>query len=1101
MMRKQTFAIVVLFSFFVPYFAVAAEAPMYVYIPEYSSFATERIIYNAVTSAGETPQIERVFDGIRSVDQFAGRRSIIVAGTYEAQSFQGEEPFTIIDIPIGTVDYTAYVREGSDLYFDSWDDLEGLTLATALSRERCFARVSDGRSDVYVYSVYDGIKPVLPEGVVEAGIIQSENTYCMYQSSRTDSGDILRKGFQNIQENGVFDRIKANSSVEADNEKVIFFLGSYSNDMLWQAQAEETFRQLIIPREDGISFYIRNLNFRRANYPAVQFDMMETYIRATFMNEFPDVILVMDNDALRFIKEYYHQLFYGVPVVFCGINSYNESLTSGFTDFSTGISEFIDPRGTIEFALANNPNINRIHALFDDTSSTVALKASIMGAIQDGYGSKMDSITTNENQTFSEIIAELKSFDEDTLVILGPYFSDEKNRFMGEAEVARRLSEAVDIPIYTVLSGFLDHGVVGGNVSYSSAFITEAVGMALRILDGANVSDIPIIQREESVARFNTFIVDKNVADRFNIRGSLYKDATVLNDLQSMFEAYPTQFAIGIALIVIVIVSSILFTMLARSDHKQKLALHRAETEKEANRVKSDFLARMSHEIRTPLNAIIGIDEIILRDEISDKVRENALVIKRSGKNLLSIINDILDFSKIESGKMELIPVEYNAASLLHDTISMIRMKVAEKTIDVKMDVAVDFPSYLYGDEIRVRQVLLNILNNSAKYTKEGSITLTAAFDFDSDEKTGGTAVFTITDTGIGIKEEDISKLFVAFSQVDTHSNRKVEGTGLGLAITQTLIALMNGNVSVKSEYGKGSVFTLRIPQKIINYVPLKNLSEEFYRREEEEKDENELFEAPDVSILAVDDVDANLMVICGLLEPYKVKVDTASSGIDAINALIKKDYDFIFMDHMMPEMDGIETTKRIRNQANERSRQIPIIALTANAISGMKEMFIANGFNDFISKPIDIHELERIMRTWIPAEKKQFHTGDYKEKNELLGRLASIKGIDIAQGLRLFGGRVETYENILRHFAEDLSKQLDLMLRKFAENDFGNVQLSIHSIKGMTGNLFCLELFDLSKKLETALQENNYGFVRSNLPSFVEKVQIVIESVQNVLT
>jgi CheY-like chemotaxis protein len=432
----------------------------------------------------------------------------------------------------------------------------------------------------------------------------------------------------------------------------------------------------------------------------------------------------------------------------------------------------------------------------------------------------------------------------------------------------------------------------------------------------------------------------------------------------------------------------------------------------------------------------------------------------------------------------------------MYDTISMIRIKVAEKNIKVDVNVSPEFPAYLYGDEIRVRQVLLNVLNNSAKYTNEGTITLGASFEFDSNNKSSGTAVFTVADTGIGIKDEDMEKLFDAFSQVDTRKNRKIEGTGLGLAITQTLIELMDGKITVESEYEKGSVFTVRIPQKIHGYKPLDNISESFKRHAEDEaKQKIGQFTAPLVTILAVDDIDANLLVISGLLTPYQVKVDMASSGEEAIAALKRKDYDFVFMDHMMPGMDGMEATKIIRNLNDEKLKHIPIIALTANAISGMREMYLENGFNDFISKPIEVKELDRIMQDWVPKEKKQTNAED-EQICEAVPELAGIKGVDVAEGLKKFGGKTESYEKILRSFAKDLSKKTDEMLTLFAESDFENLRTCVHTIKGMSGNVGCTELFELSKSIDDAVREADYHYVREFTPQLAEKAKAVAESI-----
>jgi signal transduction histidine kinase/CheY-like chemotaxis protein/HPt (histidine-containing phosphotransfer) domain-containing protein len=1097
-MKKIIFLIIILMSFVTVQYVSAFDTPIYVYLPEKISFSIERILYHAITSVGEVSQIERQRGIIDSIEQLEGHRSIIAAGELECLQADHGKYFEKIDIPIGKVDYIVYTRKNSHIRFNSLDDVPKPIISDSHEMQHSLADVANGDSEYFVGAIYDNVKPILPEGIVEADILASADVYAWYPRSQTETGGIVAKGLETIKANGVFDRIQDYKSARADNQKVIFHLSSYAAEMIWESQAEETLHETLAEYRETISVYIHNMNFRRTNYRAAQFQAATRFVRSSFMEEYPDVIIAMDNDALQYLQEVYKQLFPGVPVVFCGINGYNPSLISEFSAFATGLSEYIDPTETVEFALASNPNINRIYTIFDETSSASPVKASLLGAIGKQYGDKMDEITSCGSQPFAEIVKEVQGFDKNTMILIGTYFSDKEGQFMPESEVAKRLSEAADIPVYTLMSGYLGYGVVGGRVAYSRSFIEEAAHMAMRILDGENVLDIPIVPEHESEQRFNTFIVDKKAADRFGISEKLYADrAVILNADRSIFEAYPIQSTAAVALIVVTIVTSILCIMLIHSKRRREVALISAEKEKENNRMKSDFLARMSHEIRTPLNAIIGIDELILRDDTSEKIHQNALVIKHSGKSLLSIINDILDFSKIESGKMELTLVDYDVGSLLYDTISMIRVRVSEKPITANVEVSSDFPAYLYGDEIRVRQILLNVLNNSAKYTNEGSITLRAEFEFDSDEKNSGIAIFSITDTGIGIKEEDMEKLFDAFSQVDSKTNRKIEGTGLGLAITSTLIELMGGNINVKSEYGKGSVFTVRIPQKINNYNALENISEAFKRRaEEEEKQSSDLFIAPDANILAVDDIDANQLVITGLLLPYKVKVDTASNGQDAIEAIKKKDYDFVFMDHMMPGMDGMEATKIIRSFDEKKYQQVPIIALTANAISGMKEMYLENGFNDFISKPIEVRELERIMQTWIPLGKRKTFVEEEKKNAPQMGALAGIEGVDIAQGLRLFKGKTESYEKILRLFAKDLSNKTDEMLRMFDESAFDNLRLCVHSIKGMAGNVGCTELFELSKNLEAALHDADYNYVREYTPMFAEKAKRIVESI-----
>jgi len=522
-----------------------------------------------------------------------------------------------------------------------------------------------------------------------------------------------------------------------------------------------------------------------------------------------------------------------------------------------------------------------------------------------------------------------------------------------------------------------------------------------------------------------------------------------------------------------------------------------------ANRTKSNFLASMSHEIRTPMNAITGMAELLLRLELSGEARGYAQDIKQAGNNLISIINDILDFSKIEAGKLEIIPVKYLFPSLVNDSVNIIRMRIGEKPLRFFTNIDSTIPNGLVGDEIRLRQIILNLLSNAVKYTEKGHFSLTITVDKRTEKQIW--LKITVTDTGKGIKPEDLEKLFGDFVQVDSKKNRGIEGTGLGLAITRRLCVEMGGSITVESEYGKGSVFTAIIPQDIASDIPFASVNEpekkkvlvyesrvvyaksvcwslenmhvpytmvtnqdDFaaaLQREEwffvfsgyglYEKIETIMngasfqngkkpslalmvelgnesfipnvrfislpvqslsiantlnggadsrnyidsrtggaarFTFPGARLLVVDDISTNLKVALGLLSPYKAEVDTCLNGLQAIEFVKrsveeKRKYDIVFMDHMMPEMDGIEATAAIRkfetdnNVSGGDGKQIPIIALTANAVMGMKEMFIEKGFNDFLAKPIDVNKLDEMLGIWIPKEKRESGTADRKQE------------------------------------------------------------------------------------------------------------------------
>jgi CheY-like chemotaxis protein/anti-sigma regulatory factor (Ser/Thr protein kinase) len=384
----------------------------------------------------------------------------------------------------------------------------------------------------------------------------------------------------------------------------------------------------------------------------------------------------------------------------------------------------------------------------------------------------------------------------------------------------------------------------------------------------------------------------------------------------------------------------------------------------EASRAKSAFLAKMSHEIRTPMNAIVGFSDALLRRELPDDATENALDIKEAGDVLLSIINDVLDFSKIEAEKMEIADNEYMFASLIHDVENIFKFRIAEKTLAFNTNIDAGLPGKLRGDMSRIRQILLNLLSNAVKYTNEGSITLSVSGTVRDDDSI--LLSFEVADTGIGIRQEDTDKLFDSFSRVDFHKNQGIEGTGLGLAISQNLCRMMGGDITVRSVYGEGSVFTALIPQKIVDGQPFR---EETEARRPYDGKRRVGPVAPGIGILAVDDSRVNLSVLRTLLQPYGMRIDTCLSGEDAVALVKEHSYDLIFMDHMMLGMDGIETARAIREEENGKT--VPIVALTANAVAGMREMFLENGFCDYLSKPIDIEKLDRIISIWLKENRK----------------------------------------------------------------------------------------------------------------------------------
>jgi signal transduction histidine kinase/CheY-like chemotaxis protein/HPt (histidine-containing phosphotransfer) domain-containing protein len=557
--------------------------------------------------------------------------------------------------------------------------------------------------------------------------------------------------------------------------------------------------------------------------------------------------------------------------------------------------------------------------------------------------------------------------------------------------------------------------------------------------------------------------------------------------------------SVQIISVILVFISSLVSLISFNGEaHKAEKARIKA---KEANETKSKFLANMSHEIRTPMNAIIGMAELALRENMTSTAREYIFTVKQAGTNLLSIINDILDFSKIESGKLEIIPVDYMLSSLINDIVNIIKMRIVDSKLQFNINIDSDIPNALFGDEIRIRQVLLNVLSNAVKYTKKGFVSFFVSGEISEDIVL---LIIKITDSGIGIKKEELKKLFDDFVRLDFSANKNIEGTGLGLAITKNLVTAMGGDINVHSEYGKGSIFTIKLPQKIRSHEPfgtIKILEDYNY--------DNTIvkFNAPKARILIVDDISTNLKVAEGLMLPYKMQVDLRLSGIEAIEAIKANIYDLVFMDHMMPGMDGIETTKHIREMGSENPyyAKLPIIALTANAVSGTKEMFLSNGFSDFLSKPIDMAKLNAILEKWLSKEKQEKLSEEAKIANaddsDLEVGEMEIIGIDTKKGISMTGGTLKGYMQTLAVFHKDGFQKIEEIKKSLEAGDYHLYATYVHALKSALANIGASGLSEIAKALELAGKQKDTIFINSNNAQFLINLKTVLNSLGNVLS
>ncbi|MCR4755927.1 MAG: response regulator [Lachnospiraceae bacterium] len=569
---------------------------------------------------------------------------------------------------------------------------------------------------------------------------------------------------------------------------------------------------------------------------------------------------------------------------------------------------------------------------------------------------------------------------------------------------------------------------------------------------------------------------------------------------------------------------------------KQDMAVEEA---RRASEVKTDFLANTSHEIRTPINAVLGMNEMILREvstaeNISDdkpeeikksleKIGTYAGNVDSAGNNLLAIINDILDFTKIEEGKMDIVEIEYQLSSILNDVSNMIHFKAKEKNLAFTMEVDENIPDCLWGDEVRVRQIITNILGNAVKYTDEGSVLFKVYSEKGPKTPDGHKTIkliMSVTDTGIGIKEDDLNKLYDKFERINLEKNSTIEGTGLGLAISHRLLDMMNGIIEVESVYGRGSTFTVTIPQRVVADEAIGDYKSRFARQLEERKDYRESFKAPAAKVLIVDDTKMNLLVVCEFLKQTQLQIDTACNGVEAVGKAKENKYDVILMDQRMPEMDGTEAMQRIKADADGPNKDTPVICLTADAVVGAKERYISCGFTDYLTKPIDSEALEKMLRKYLPLSKvilikkdkktedktpSEINSDDSKSTSDSkYGKLTEI-GIDTDKGISNCGGDEGFYNSILMEYLDSSAEKKDKLKLYLETKDLKNYGILVHALKSTSATIGATHLSSLALALEKAAKEDNYEFISSKhaeamaeYDKLLEKIEQVVEGEEN---
>ncbi len=556
-----------------------------------------------------------------------------------------------------------------------------------------------------------------------------------------------------------------------------------------------------------------------------------------------------------------------------------------------------------------------------------------------------------------------------------------------------------------------------------------------------------------------------------------------------------TILAVGLMFLLVMAIVKTGKDLLGTEKHKQEAIV--------AREAQTKFLANMSHEIRTPINAVIGMNEMILRENEDETVEEYAMNIKRASNMLLELVNEILDFSKIESGQLEIVEDKYYLADIIQDEKLLLDTRIGEKPIDIQIEVDKKIPSVLYGDELRMKQILTNILSNAAKYTEKGTITLKVFFQWINSERIS--LCFQIKDTGAGIKEEDLPTMFEEFRRLDMSKNRNVEGTGLGLNIVKQLVYLMQGNINVDSVYGKGSTFTVFIPQKVLDSTPIGNYEQSVRRSRRRDGHAKTHFIASKARVLVVDDNAMNLTLMKALLKRTLMEVDTASSGKECLQLTRQKKYHIILMDHMMPGMDGVETLHKLRAEADNMNKGTVVIALTANAVAGSREMYLEYGFDNYFAKPIQADRLDEMLVNYLPPELIHIEHNDAGESVDRSDEDKNTTGqdllvIDRELGVSYCMESEELYMEVLAEFCSQMEIYIPQFEEYFKNEKWSDYAVIAHAVKSNSRTIGATAFADLSFKHECAGKTGDISFIHEGYTGYISLLKELVENVKKMI-
>ena len=1021
-LKNSLFLLLIIYMFVTPRLSVLAqekyknEAELPVVIAAMSddhSIIIERVLYTALRRSGY--QMVSHVSGMRTAVADVNYGDAVILPT-QTDGWDRMYP-NLIKVPVALdkVEYTAYARSENLSQFSRWEDMAGLrlgyrwqneyvannvrragasSLVTVNDYTQLWALLLNNEVDVIILPRMSHFEHRFPYGIRRAGIVEQQPVYTYVNSRHDTLAPLLENSYMEMFSDGTISFIYNNKDVS--NEKpIILHINSYNAQNERERGLMETIREKIdlTTENEYFNYYLNSNEFHsRANYNAIVSGM----IRAGFVARTPDLIIASGNEAFEYVLDNYYLQFPNLPVIFFGVQGFDSAMLHGHEDHITGVPQAVSFNKTVSEMLRLYPKTKRIFILNDHSlPKSIKLSENIKKSIETNY-SELRNLSVefifSDNKLFTEILNEIYAFGHDTLVLIGSYYCDSEGIF-SELDVQTLCASASPNPVFNLTFSVIGGGTLGGFVSDDEMLSEKIASMANDILNGKSFKQVPIVHDSAS---FNKWKFDYEALKKFNInKKSLPNGHIIINRHPHIWESNPLEFwlivTISALVLLIFFVINYIKDLRGQKAYTEELRLARDAAEA-ANKIKSTFLANMSHEIRTPMNSIIGFAELAHHTNNPVKVKEYIGNISQSADWMLKIINDILDISKIESGKITLEKTPFDLKEVLLNCQMSIKTKTEEKGLSLYCYSEPAVEKKLIGDPVRLRQALVNLLSNAVKFTNSGAIKLLASLDGTDEEKDFISIRFDVKDTGIGLTQEQITKVFEPFIQADDSITRRFGGTGLGLSITKNIVELMEGTLKVESEIGKGTNFFFILKFKLADQSVTEegNINEGLL----------DIMEKPNFSgeILICEDNKLNQHVICDHLSRVGLDTVVANNGREGVNIITermksnKKPFELIFMDIHMPEMDGFEATSRIIDMGVKT----PVVALTANIMSNEVDLYLKKGMSGCLGKPFASQELWKCLVKFLPVahytEAKNVWSEEEDKKSLQKARLSFVR-------------------------------------------------------------------------------------------------------------